>query len=35
MENWGIECIRFEIKDIIPPQNVVDNYIDKFINLQK
>lgn len=33
-ENWGIECVRFEIKDIIPPQNIVDNYIDKFIKLQ-
>lgn len=23
-ENWGVECLRYEIRDIHPPQNVLD-----------
>lgn len=23
-DNWGVECLRYEIKDIHPPQNVLD-----------
>lgn len=24
LENWGVECLRYEIRDIHPPQNVLD-----------